>query len=306
MKKNRPAIKRSNLALFVIAAAAATAMAATGAMADEGGVKRLEEARLVVEQSSLTKAAKLDVISKADRAVQAGIPAEDVAIIVTRGLGQGMAGADVAGFLETAARVKERNLPVRLVLDRMEQGLSKGVPAERISGVVQRLADKLASARPVVNTLVQSGVKPARGGGSSDETIETVARAMEKSIPEDAVMRTGEKVKEQKGSIALFDRAVDAMTTFVGSGMSPSQASRLVHAAVDRGYSERDLAAMERYMVDELRRNRPMNDVVSSMQSRMEQGEMRGGSDRQGGGMMRGPGPGSGGMGGGSDMGGRR
>lgn len=302
MKKNRPVIKRSNLALFALAVVAATAIAAT-AVADEGGMKRLEEARLVVEQSSLTKAAKLDVISKADRAVQAGIPAEDVAIIVTRGLGQGVAGADVAGFLAIAVQVKERNLPVRLILDRMEQGLSKGVPAERISGVVQRLVGNLAAARPIVGNVVQSGVKPARSE-SSDEAIETVARAMEKSIPEDAVMRTGEKVKERKGSIALFDRAVDAMTTFVGSGMSSSQASRLVHAAVDRGYSERDLAAMERYMVDELRKNRPMNDVVSSMESRMEQGEMRGGFDRQGGGMMRGPGPG--GMGGGSGMGGRR
>ncbi len=130
---------------------------------------------------------------------------------------------------------------------------------------------------------------------------------MEKSIPEDAVMKTGERVKERKGSISLFNRAVDTMTTFVGNGMTTDQAAKMVHTAVDKGYSERDLEAMERYMVNERRKNRPMDEVVSGMNSRMERGEMMNDmqmQDRMGGGPMHGPS--SGGMGGMSGMGGRR
>jgi len=99
--------------------------------------------------------------------------------------------------------------------------------------------------------------------------------------------------------MALFNRAVDTMTMFAGNGMSADQASRMIHTALGKGYSEGDLEAMERYMADGLRKNRPMNDVVSGMESRMERGSMQGnGFDRMGG-MGSGERGGMGGMGGG-------
>jgi hypothetical protein len=269
--------------------------------ADEAGSRHLDEARVTVEQSSLTKEAKAGILTKADHAVTSGIPAEDVAIIITRGLKQGVPGSTIEGFLETTTRVREQHLPSRLVLDRIEQGLAKGVPAERISGVTQRLSNHLATAKPMVEKIESRGVKPAHSG-RSDDAVETVARALEKSIPSDAIMRTGEKVREQKGSIVLFDRAVDTMTAFVGNGMHAEQASRMVHSAIDRGYSGQDLETMERYMVEGLRKNRSMDEIVSGMESHMERGDMRNMHEQPGGGMM--DGQGSGGMGGsGSGMG---
>jgi hypothetical protein len=183
---------------------------------------------------------------------------------------------------------------MRPVLDRIEQGLSKGVPAERISSAAQGLAEKLATARPIVNDLVRSGIKPVPGRGH-DDTIETVARALEKSIPEDAIMRTGEKVKEQKGSITLFAKAVDTMTTFTASGMTTDRASRLVHAALDKGYSEKDMEKMEKTLFDDLKKGRSMDEAATGMESRMNRDDLHEGRGRIGGEQMRGPGSGMGG-----------
>jgi hypothetical protein len=267
---------------------------ASWAGAGETGGKTLDEARLGVERSSLTKEAKREILTKADRAVKAGIPPEDATIIITRGLRQGADSKIIAGFLETTTRVKEQNLPVRLVLDRIEQGLSKGVPAGRISGVVQRLAESLASALTIVDTVIRDGTKPARPGGR-EEAIETVARALEKSIPEDTVMRTGTKVREQKGSLSLFDKATDTMTYFVGNGMPVGKASQLVHTAMDRGYSEKDMEKMEKNMFDDLKKGRSMDDVAAGMENRMNRDDMREERGRTGGEQMRGPGAGMGG-----------
>lgn len=300
---------KSILKILIALVVTAGLTIASYARADEAGSKHLEEARVTVEKSSLSKEAKIGILAKADRAAAAGIPAEDISVIIIRGLNQGIESRHIEGFLATAARTKEQNLPVRLVLDRTEQGLAKGVPAEKISGVTQRLSEHLAAARPVVNKFESGGVRSTRAKGS-DDAVETVARAMEKSIPRDAVMKTGERVKERKGSISLFNRAVDTMTTFVGNGMTTEQAAKMVHTAVDRGYSERDLEAMERYMVNERRKNSPMSDVISGMNSRMERGEMM--HDMQHDMQMERPGagsmhePGSGGMGGMSGMGGWR
>ena len=292
--------------IFLVAALVAAAVAvlpAQQAGAQEQGQEHLSQARLAVEQSSLTKEGKLGILTKVDRAVAAGIPPEDAAVIITRGLRQNVPGKDIEGYLETARSVKERGLPARLVLDRIEQGLAKGVPPERIAAVAQMLFDNLAAARPMVNKIETSGVKPA-GKGNGDEATETVARALEKSIPPAAIMGAADQVRGRKGSMALFNRAVDTMTMFAGSGMSADQASRMVHTALGKGCSEGDLEAMERYMADGLRKNRPMHDVVSGMESRMERGSMQGGFDRMGGGSMGG-GMSSGERGGMGGMGGR-
>jgi hypothetical protein len=292
-------------ALLLTAAAALTAAPYAGA--DEAGSKHLEEARVIVQRSSLSKEAKAGILAKADRAMAAGIPAEDVSVIITRGLSNGVESRHIEGLLEIATRTKEQDLPVRLVLDRTEQGLAKGVPADKISGVTQKLSGHLAAARPIVNKLESGGIRSSTGAKGSEDAVEAVARALERSIPRDAVMKTGESVKERKGSIGLFNRAVDTMTTFVGNGMTTDQAAKMVHTAVGKGYSEHDLEAMERYMVNERRKDRPMDEVVSGMNSRLERGEMMHDmqmQDRTGGGSMGGPNSGSmGGMGG---MGGRR
>jgi len=295
-----------NILIALLVTTAAILTAAPLARAEEAGSKHLEQARITVERSSLSKEAKAGILTKADQAVAAGIPAEDISIVITRGLDQGVESRHIEGFLETATRAKGRGLPVRLILDRTEQGLAKGVAPEKISGVTQRLSGHLAAAKPIVNRVESGGVK-ATHAKASDDAIETVARAMEKSIPQDAVLRTGEKVQERKGSLGLFNRAVDTMTTFAGSGMTAGQAVKMVHTAVDKGYSEGDFEAMERYMVNEFRKNRSMNDVISGMNSRMERGEgMRDMQmqDRPGGGTMHEPA--SGGMGGMSGMGGRK
>jgi len=295
-----------NILMVLLLTTAAILTAAPPARAEEAGSKHLEQARITVGRSSLSKEAKAGILTKADQAVAAGIPAEDVSIIITRGLDQGVESRHIEGFLETATRAKGQGLPVRLILDRTEQGLAKGVAPEKISGVTQRLSGHLTAAKPIVNKLESEGIR-APHLKVSDDAVETVARAMEKSIPQDAIMKTGEKVRDRKGSLGLFNRAVDTMTTFAGSGMTAGQAANMVHTAVDKGYSEGDLEAMERYMVNELRKDRPMNDVVSGMNSRMERGEgMRDMQmqDRPGGGTMHEPA--SGGMGGMSGMGGRK
>jgi hypothetical protein len=271
------------------------------AQAGEENVQ-MSRARVAVEQSTLAGEEKQLILKAGDRAVAAGVPEDDAAVIISRGLEQGAGAVRTAEFLETAAQVQEQGLPVRLVLDRIEQGLSKGVPPERIAAVVQRLSGNLADARPLVQKMEKSGLAD---GGGSDDAVETVARALERSITGEAIERTGDTVRQQKGSMALFNRAVDTMTTFVGNGMPADHASRIIHTAMDRGYSERDLETMERYMVSELRQNRPVKDIVSGMETRMERGGMRGGMDRQGGGSSL-RGPGSGGFGAGSGKAGRR
>jgi hypothetical protein len=266
---------------------------AAGGGAAESGSQPMNEALLNLDQAPLSQEAKLEVRSLADRAVKAGIPADDVAVIISRSLRRGADGGQIAGFLKTAVMVKERHLPASLILDRTEQGLSKGVPVGRIGTVVQGLAEKLSRAQPIVSSLRQAGLKPGRNTGE-DDAIETVARAMEKSIPEAVILKTGDRVMGREGSLARFDTAVDTMTFLAGNGMPVEKASRLVGSALDAGHPEKEMEKMEKTVIEGLQKGRSMNDMSTDMESHMEREDMRdrGRPDNE---SMRGPGAGMGG-----------
>jgi hypothetical protein len=105
------------------------------------------------------------------------------------------------------------------VLDRIEQGLSKGVPPERIAAASGQLVEKLAAAKPLVDALTQGGVKSGPGA-ERDAAIASAARALEKSIPAEDVKEMGSAVRAKGAGLPLFTSAVDAATYFTGRGMS--------------------------------------------------------------------------------------
>jgi hypothetical protein len=254
------------LAFFLVAALAVISATRSAAALEQG---MPDQIRSAVERSSLSQAEKAEVLDEAGRAIRSGIPADDVAIIVTRAQDR-KAGADTTKtLLKTVVETGEKGLPIGPVLNRIEQGLSKGISPEKISVSSRRLAEKLSAAQPIVNDLVRGGV--AEGSGRDREyAVETVARALERSIPEDAITRAGRQVKDRKGSVVLFDKAVHTMTNLIENGMPADSASRLVNSAVGRGFSEKDLTKMEREVVEGLGKGKGMDDVIRSTESEIK------------------------------------
>ncbi len=240
-----------------------------GSASAEPGQKAVDEIKRSVERSALPQEAKETLLAKAREAVNAGIQPDDIAVMVSRGLDRGVDGKVIAGFLDTAVEVKAANLPVRPVLDRIEQGLSKGVPPERIFTATKRLAEKLADADGIVSSLVRSGLKAGKSA-EKEAAVQTVARALERSVPEEVISQTGVKARKQNYSLSLFERAVDTVTTLAENGVPVNPAARLVQNAVDSGYSEKELLALERDILSGLREGRSMDEVIKRMESPME------------------------------------
>ncbi len=101
-----------------------------------------------LKASQLSKTEQADVHTKAEATISAGVPAEDVEIIVTRATGRGLDAGSITRLLDIGASAKREGLPAGPVLDRIEQGLSKAVPAERIQAASDRLVQKLQEAKP--------------------------------------------------------------------------------------------------------------------------------------------------------------
>ncbi len=251
-----------------------------------------------LQSSSLSKTEQTEVQAKAAAAVNAGVPAEDIEIIVSRSVRRGTDAATINRFLDTAISTRKQGLPDAPVLDRIEQGLSKGVPPERIAVAAQELASKMAVAQPIVDNLIQSGVKPKQRN-EREAAIEATARALEKSVPSEDLRKMGDAVRERKGSLQLFTGAANTAAYFAGSGMSAKTSSRIVQDAVKKGYSEQDMDGMAKQIGDQMMRGTAAEDAAMQM----EREGMHGGEIEHDMGGRGGMGPGSG-MGGG--MGGHK
>jgi hypothetical protein len=252
----------------MIAAAAFAALAATAPMAGAEPAAGVSEA---IGRSSLAAEEKQVLIGRVEAARQAGIPADDVMIIVTRGLERGVGAAMLGRFLDTSARVARQGLPVRPVLDRIEQGLSKGVPPERIDAAGKRLADGLAKAKPLVEGLLQNGLQPGTGS-AKDAALETVARAGEQDLSAGTIQGLGETVRARGQSLEQFERAVRTLSFLAGNGLPADAAERVVHAGIERGLTERDYGRLERKVSDMVRQGRNMDDIVRAADREVREG----------------------------------
>jgi len=153
--------------------------------------------------------------------------------------------------------------------------LSKGVPPERIDAAGRRLADGLATAKPLVDGLVLNGL-PTGAGNVREAALESVARAHEQSLSSDMMQALGEKVRAQGQSLDHFERAVRSLSFLAGNGMPADAAERVVQAGIERGLGERDYARLERKVGDMVRQGRSMDDIVRAADREVRESRIHG------------------------------
>lgn len=235
--------------------------------------KNKEDIRLAVEKSTLSQEQKAILLSRSYAAIKAGIPSDDISIIINRGLAKGWDSKSLESLMTNVINSKEQNLPVKPVLNRIEQGLSKGVSPEKVLYAAEGLIVKLEAANRIVNNLVRSGMKTDKDSDTGD-AVQSVARAMEKLIPETTITDMGTKISRNKQSITKFNAYVNTMTTCVEMGMPMERALKIVHRAIDKDYTEGDIIMMEKSFFNEIKSGSDMNHIMQNLESTMNRGGM--------------------------------
>jgi hypothetical protein len=245
----------------------------------------LDQVHAAVERSGVSREDRDALLQEAERALKAGVPAADLEVIVLRGRDRGLTAAMVRELIRTASRAGEQGLSVRPVLDRIEQGLAKGAPAELITAASQRLVEHLAAAGPLVDRVARSGLRTA---SPDDRTyaVETVARALERSVPGTLITDIGELALQHGWTMSQFDRSIRSLSLFVGAGVPVDAAGRVVRQTIGLQFTDRDYARLERRASDMLGRGNAMDEIVNAMEREIRglrnPGERRdtGGRDR--------------------------
>jgi hypothetical protein len=135
----------------------------------------------------------------------------------------GAARAELQAVVDAAARDA---LPDGLIIDKIREGLAKGVPAERIVVVARGLGLRLGEARQMVAARFQG----PRAGGASPSLVRAIAEARIGGAGDVEV----EAVLAHAGEPERAERAVRALSDLIARGFPPAASARAVGVALDR------------------------------------------------------------------------
>lgn len=211
------------------------------------------------------------------RGVAAGADAELLAELRDRAAGAGLDAAATARLLGPGVELAERELPSRAVLQKGLEGVSKGVPADRIAAVQERLQGAVERAAGLVDPwLERPGVRARLGGAVEDAdseegtratVVEGVGLGLAQGAPEEALRALLDRLPEgvARERIAALEVAVGAevMADLPLARTRPGLAAEVVANALDAGFGPAELRELPGAMQAAERRGELPADAVA-------------------------------------------
>lgn len=220
---------------FGIAAAIALTMSTPSAATLPDIVVRSFETCFPDAQSPLATDVRNDLLE----AVNDGIDPDLLGEFLTRGHAAGLSQREIAGEISRAQRLATRELPAELTIDRILQGLAKGVPYARIEPVAAEFESRLVHAGELLDSTARTETR------TSEETREgrrqmvgDVAYALGAGAPDADVMKSMQLALDQDLSLVSARAPVLALGGMVGAGVPADQSLRVVEEAWASGFRD--------------------------------------------------------------------
>lgn len=155
----------------------------------------------------LVQAQNASVQEIMDRAAKQGIERTQLQELQNRAQSKGLTDQQLIEIMEPAVTLAENNLPSDIILQKALEGLSKGVPANRMLPVLKSMQQSVQQAGPMVESWVQRPEvrqmvnKP--GGGMSEqhfknEMVKATSRGLMNNIPSDEIQKLLNEISSQE------------------------------------------------------------------------------------------------------------
>jgi len=195
------------------------------------------------------------VIALAPLAAHAQVSPQDRAEILQL---QALRGAPAGEFDPLFAEIEAagtRGLPSRPLVNKIKEGVAKGVPAPRIGTVVRDMAGRLDSARALLDG---RGPAPQEAAASRARGIELIGEALGRGVTRDDILAI-DRIARERGTVPNAESLASAakgLAILKEGGFALPDSRSLVGEALREGFRPVDLLDLARDLVLQ-RRERP-------------------------------------------------
>jgi hypothetical protein len=214
---------------------------------------------------------------------------QDLDDIARLSAAQGRSAEEVKPLVDLATKAGERGLPPGPLVNKIKEGLAKGVEPARIEPVLREMAGRLATAQETLKELSGRGLVDA-GSSGRQRAVEVLAEALGRGVSPDEVRQIGRLAQEGKPRLTPDALASGAKSLAVmkEGGVPAREGLSLVADALRQGFRPSELADLSRELK---RRGREGRLPLQAVQDAVKRGDRPDQIFRED---RRGPGGGSG------------
>ena len=169
---------------------------------------------------------------------------QDREAITRLGSAQGRSENEITPLLDHVSKAGERGLPTESLLNKMREGLAKGVEPKRIDPVLRQMTSRLESAHEVLEEAKGRGISE----GNRQRAVETMAEALARGATVDEVRELSRLSQEGRHKATQEELAAGAKSLAVmKEGRIPSKdGAALVGEGMKQGYRSSELLDLSR------------------------------------------------------------
>lgn len=169
---------------------------------------------------------------------------QDREAITRLGSAQGRSENEITPLLDHVSKAGERGLPTESLLNKMREGLAKGVEPKRIDPVLREMTSRLESAHEVLEEAKGHGIAE----GNRQRALETLAEAFSRGATVDEVRELGRLSQEGRHKATQEELAAGAKSLAVmKEGRIPAKdGTALIGEGIKHGYRASELLDLSR------------------------------------------------------------
>lgn len=182
------------------------------------------------------------------------------------GAAQGRSAGEIDPLLEQVSKAGERGLPTDSLLNKVKEGLAKGIEPTRIDPVLRQMTSRFEFAHEVLEEAKARGVSE----GNRQRALETMAEAIARGATKDEVRELTRLSQESRHKVTQEELAAGAKGLAVmKEGRIPSKdGTALVGEEMRQGYGASEILDLSRQVK---RRGSDFEEGRASMQQLREQ-----------------------------------
>lgn len=214
-----------------------------------------------------------------------GIEQSKINALQERASQRGISDAELIAIIRPAVSMAEQNLPSDMIFDKAFEGLSKGVPFQRIEPMLGMIAENSLRAAGIVDPWIERAEIRGmleRGGYAGNqqnfrnEMIKAGTKTLRQNFSEEVFQETIHTIADQRGieqrNPGTVVAAANILSDLPSAAENPTESARVILRALEGGFEASDLQNLPRAMNMAQRRSEIPASAVLEGVSRQLQG----------------------------------
>jgi len=209
------------------------------------------------------------LLKEAEKAIQSGVSLEDTEKIIQESLKTKGNAYTIIGLLSLLSDVKKDNLPTSPLINKIEEGLAKGVSPDKIIVSIREKSENLYFAK----YLVEQSFLEETDIQEKNKAIEILASSFASNITEDMITDIFTEAIHKKKDIEDIAGAITALSNLVNLNISDTSARVISKDLLNEGYSSSDMAILTNVITFAKKNGLSVSEINSNIIDRIREGE---------------------------------